>query len=125
MNFSKRLRLFMLGIGLGTIASFAMFGKGCTNTAWAPEGRVRLRMKSTLVRATPGAQQQLEALSLDLAALRANMDSFDVDFGDSRRTDDSLYYAIRGTVKGKSVSFNVAALRDYMIDSTATLLDIK
>ncbi len=125
MTFSKRLRLFMLGLGLGTIVSFAMFGKGCTNTAWTPDGRVRLRMKSTLVRATPIAHQQLEALGLDLAALRANMDSCDVDFGDSRRTDDSLYYAISGTVKGKAVSFNVAALRDYVIDSTATLLEIR
>jgi hypothetical protein len=124
MNFPRRLRLFMLGLGLGTIVSFAMFGKGCTNVGWAPDARVRLRMKSTLLKATPPAQAQLDALSLDLASLRAHMDSCDVDFSKSRRTDDSLYYALNGRVKGREVVFNVAALRDYVIDSTATLLDI-
>jgi hypothetical protein len=125
MTFSRRLKLFMLGLGLGTILSFVFFGKGCTNMAWAPEGRVRLRMKSTLTRATSTAQQQLHALSLDLASLRAQMDSCDVDFGASRRTDDSLYYAIHGRVSHKQVIFDVCALRDYTIDSTATLLSIR
>ncbi|MBL7986036.1 MAG: hypothetical protein JNM91_13610 [Flavobacteriales bacterium] len=124
MTFGKRLRLFMLGIGLGTILSFLFFGKGCTNMAWAPEGRVRLRMKSTLIHAAPAAQAQLTDLHLDLATLRAQMDSCDVDFSASRRTDDSLYYAMSGRVAGHEVAFDVAALRDYTIDSTATLLRI-
>jgi hypothetical protein len=124
MTFSRRLRLFMFGLGLGTIVSFAIFGKSCTNMAWAPDGRVRLRMKTTLLKATPAAQEQLNALAMDLAALRANMDSLDVDFGASRRTDDSLYYALNGPVNGKDVVFEVAALRDYTVDSTATLLRI-
>jgi hypothetical protein len=114
----------MLGLGLGTVLSFAIFGKSCTNTAWAPEARVRLRMKTTLVRATPQAADALQALQLDLAELRAAMDSLDVDFSKSRRTSDSLYYAMAGRVNGRTLELNVAALRDYSIDSTSTLLSV-
>lgn len=124
MTFARRLRLFMLGLGLGTVVSFIIFGKGCTNTAWAPEARVKLRMKSTLIRATPEAEDALKGLGLGLADLRAGMDGLDVDFGGSRRTDDSLYYTIGGSVKGRPVLLRIATLRDYMVDSTSTLLTI-
>ena len=125
MTFGRRLRLFMLGLGLGALVSFAIFGKGCTNTGWAPDARVRLRMRSTLVRATPSAQAALDTLRLDLAALRSAMDSFDVDFSNSRRTADSLYYELTGTMHGQPIVINVAALRDYEVDSTATLLMLR
>ncbi len=118
------MRLFMLGLGLGTIVSFMIFGKSCTNTAWAPEARVKLRMKSTLTRATPAADAALRTMELELADLRAGMDSLEVDFGASRRTSDSLYYAIGGKLKGRSILLRVAALRDYTLDSTSTLLTI-
>ncbi len=124
MNFSRRLRLFMLGLGLGTVLSFAMFGKSCTNTAWAPEARVRLRMKTTLVHATPQADEALRTLQLDLPALRAAMDSLDVDFSKSRRTSDSLYYRMSGRVNGRALELYIAALRDYAVDSTSTLLSV-
>lgn len=124
MTFGRRLRLFMLGLGLGTLASFAIFGRSCTNTAWAPDARVRLRMKTTLIRATPQAQQALDALNLDLRTLRTAMDSLDVDFSRSRRTDDSLFYELSGPVNGRAMQLRIAALRDYAIDSTSTLLMI-
>ncbi len=125
MTFSRRLRLFMLGIGLGTLLSFAIFGKSCTNMAWAPEARVRLRMETTLVRATPDADAALKALQLDLATLRANMDSLDVDFSKSRRTGDSLYYEMTGQLNGRALALSIATLRDYVIDSTSTLLSVR
>ena len=124
MTFGRRLRLFMLGLGLVTIVSFMIFGKSCTNTAWAPEARVKLRMKSTLTRATPAADAALRTMELELADLRAGMDSLEVDFGASRRTSDSLYYAIGGKLKGRSILLRVVALRDYTLDSTSTLLTI-
>lgn len=122
MTFTRRLNLFLFGIGLGTILSFVFFGKSCTNMEWAPDGRVRLRMKSTLVRATAPAQRQLDSMSVSLADLRSSMDSCDVDFGASARTDDSLYYTMTGHIGARRYTFRTAALRDYTIDSTATLL---
>jgi hypothetical protein len=125
MTFGRRLRLFMLGLGLGSALSFMIFGKSCTNMAWAPEARVQLRMKSTLVHATPQAQAAMDALHIDLAALRASMDSMDVDFSKSRRTNDSLYYELSGRVNGRPVELSIAALRDYVVDSTSTLLMVR
>lgn len=125
MTFGRRLRLFMLGLGLGTLVSFALFGKGCTNTAWAPDARVRLRMKTTLVRSTPRADAAMDLLRIDLATLRASMDSLDVDFSRSRRTEDSLYYELAGPVHGQPLELSIATLRDYVIDSTSTLLMVR
>lgn len=123
-TFGKRLRLYMIGLGLGTLLSIAIFGKGCSNMEWAPAGRVRLRMHSTLVRSTPLAQQQLASLGITLEQVRASMDSAEVDFGASTRTDDSLYYHITSTLDGRKYELVTAALRDYTVDSTATLLRV-
>lgn len=124
MDLKRRIKLFLIGLGLGSIAAYFIFGSRLTNGAWTPQERVKLRLKSTLVHATPAAQARLDMLHLDLAALRASMDSCTVDFGDSRRTDDSLFYVVKGKVGGQRLRFHVAALRNYEIDSTATLLDI-
>lgn len=124
MDLKRRLKLFIIGLGLGSIAAYFIFGPRLTNGAWTPQERVKLRMKSTLVHATPAAAGMMRSLGLDLAALRAGMDSCSVDFGDSRRTDDSLFYAIDGPMKGGPVRMVVAALRNYEVDSTATLLSI-
>lgn len=123
-TFGKRLRLYMIGLGLGTVLSIAIFGKGCSNMEWAPAGRVRLRMHSTLVRSTATAQQELGALGITLEQVRASMDSAEVDFGASKRTDDSLYYHITSTLDGRKYRLIAAALRDYTVDSTATLLHV-
>lgn len=125
MEFKRRLKLYFVGLGLGVILSFLFFGKGCSNTGWAPGPRVKKRLKTTLIRATPIAQQELEALHIDLATLRASLDSSEVDFKNSRRTDDSLYYTLTSSVGGKPVVFTVAALRDYVVDSTATLRSVR
>ena len=53
------------------------------------------------------------------------MDSLAVDFGKSRRTDDSLYYELSGPVNGRRVELSIATLRDYAIDSTSTLLMVR
>lgn len=124
MDLKRRLKLYLMGLVLGGIASYFIFGKRLTNTGWTPEARVILRLKTTLIRTTPQAQAALDAMHIDLPMMRAALDSCDVSFIHSRRTDDSLYYEISGPVGGKPVVFTVAALRDYMVDSTATVWSI-
>ena len=46
-------------------------------------------------------------------------------FTDSRRTSDSLIYAVDVTVHGKPMHLMIGALRDSDRDSTATLLWIR
>jgi hypothetical protein len=125
MTFKRRLTLFVFGIGLGSILAWAIFGRRLTNSDWLPNERVKLRLANTLTQATPKAQAMLAPLGLDLHDLRAGMDSCDVDFPDSKRSTDSLVYAVHGIVQGHAVSFMVATLRDFRTDSTATLMEIR
>lgn len=125
MDFKRRLNLYLFGLVLGGILSYLIYGKRLTNTAWMPEARVKLRLHSTLLRTTPAAQTQLDGLHLTLATLRASLDSASVSFAQSRRTKDSLYYAVSGPVDGRMIAYTVATLRDYMVDSTATLIAVR
>ena len=124
MPFKRRLFLFGIGMGLGCLLAWGIFGNRLDNTDWMPNYRVKLRLKSTLIKATPEAQAMLAPLNLHLAALRSAMDSCDIDFSDSKRSKDSLVYYVHGTVRGQQVHYMAATLRDFRTDSTATLTGI-
>lgn len=124
MTLKRRLLLFSFGIGLGCILAWAIFGSRLENTDWMPNHRVKLRLRNTLVKATPEAQAMLAPLNLDLADLRTAMDSCDIDFSDSKRSKDSLVYYVYGTVRGQQVHYMASTLRDFRTDSTATLVSI-
>lgn len=123
MTFSRRVRLFMIGLGLGTIVSWMMLGDRW-NMDWAFNGRVHKRMHNTLTKATPAALTALDAKGITLATLKDSIDRFDVGFWSTTRTPDSLYYQMRGTLAGKPLELRVSVMRDYRADSTATLLSI-
>ena len=125
MTFQRRLLLFSFGIGLGCLLAWAIYGKRLENTDWMPNHRIKIRLKSTLIKATPEAQAMLAPLHLDLADLRTAMDSCDIDFRDSKRSKDSLVYFVYGTVRGQQVHYMAATLRDFRTDSTATLVSIQ
>ena len=125
MTFKRRLLLFSFGIGLGCLLAWGIYGNRLNNTDWMPNHRVKLRLKSTLIKATPEAQAMLIPLNLDLADLRTAMDSCDIDFSDSKRSKDSLVYFVYGTVQGQKVHYMASTLRDFRTDSTATLMSIQ
>lgn len=125
MTFRRRLMLFAFGTGLGCLLAWAIYGSRLENTDWMPNHRVKLRLQSTLVKATPEADAALRQLDLNLADLRATvLDSFDIKFGDSKRSKDSLVYYVHGRVHGMDVWYMAATLRDFRTDSTATLTEI-
>lgn len=125
MTFKRRLLLFSFGIGLGCLLAWGIYGNRLNNTDWMPNHRVKLRLKSTLIKATPEAQAMLAPLNLDLADLRTAMDSCDIDFSDSKRSKDSLVYFVHGTVRGQQVHYMASTMRDFRTDSTATLVSIQ
>lgn len=126
MTFTRRLVLFGFGTGLGCLLAWAIYGKRLENTDWMPNHRVKLRLKNTLVKATPAAESQLAPLNLTLADLRnAVLDSCDINFSDSQRSKDSLVYFVYGTAGGQEVHYMVATFRDFRTDSTATLTEIR
>jgi hypothetical protein len=85
---------------------------------------VKLRLKSTLVKATPQAQATLGQLGLELSDLRTAMDSSSIKFSQSERSKDSLVYYVYGKVHGMDLWYMAATLRDFRTDSTATLTEV-
>ncbi|MCC6939813.1 MAG: hypothetical protein IT226_16480 [Flavobacteriales bacterium] len=125
MDLRRRLTLYLFGLIIGGGIAYWTYGERLTNGAWLPEAKVKSRLRSTLLATTPAVEEQLGARSLDLAAIRASMEDADVDFGASRRTDDSLIYSVTTKVNGTELHLVIGALRDFDKDTTATLLGLR
>lgn len=114
--------LFGLGLLLGCLVAWGIYGRRLENTDWMPNHRVKLRLHNTLIKATPAAEQMLAPMNITLADLRKTViDSCEINFSKSIRSKDSLVYYVQGTVQGRPVHYMVATLRDFRTDSTATL----
>ena len=125
MTFGRRLRLYGIGILLGVILSYMFLGDRLSNTAWMPKDRVRERLHSTLISTSEKAADHLKSINLTIDDVRETMQSAEILLGESTRTDDSLHYRVKSTVKGHELDMVIAALRDFDSDSTATLISIK
>ena len=125
MDLKRRLTLYLFGLIIGGGIAYWSYGERLTNGAWLPEAKVRSRLRTTLLRATPAAEQQMAAHHLDLMVLRTSMTNAHIDFGDSRRTDDSLVYAVDLSYAGKDLHLLVGTVRDFDRDSTATLMELR
>lgn len=125
MDLRRRLTLYLFGLIIGSIAAYWMYGERLTSGAWLPEARVKLRLINTLTEASPAAQAELDMRGIGMRALREALPSAEVRFSDSRRTNDSLIYAVDAVLNGSSVRLTIGALRDSDRDSTATLLGIR
>ena len=101
--------------------AYKFYGDRVTNGKWLPENKVKQRLLSTLIGSSPEADQQLAAWSTDLNAVRLSLDSATLDLGASKRTPDSIYYSMRTTVAGRNADLTIAVLRDFDLDTTATL----
>lgn len=125
MDLRRRLTLYLFGLIIGGIVAYLMYGQRITSGAWLPEAKVKLRLINTLTKTTPSAQAELDARAIDLQVLRGALPNAGVRFTDSRRTSDSLIYAVDVTVHGEPMHLTIGALRDSDRDSTATLLGIR
>lgn len=121
MTLLRRIRFYAVGLLIGGAAAYAILGDRLTNGAWTPESKVKQRLRSTLLKASPEAQEELNARNLQLSDIRSAIPTADIDFGDTERGDDTLFYAVEAVVGGTSTSMVIMALRDFDTDSTATL----
>ena len=124
MDLKRRIQLYAVGLVIGGGVAYSIYGDRITNGAWLPDAKIKQRLRSTLLKATTDADRQLAERSLQLGDLRLSMDSASVDLGDTRRTDDSIYYAVDTRLSGEDVRLTIATLRDFDRDSTATLVRI-
>lgn len=125
MDLKRRLQLYLVGLVIGGGAAYFIFGERLTNSAWTPEQKLKQRMRSTLINATPEAKARMDAWPADLALLRSSLDSANIDLGASRRTDDSIYYQVDTRVSGRAARMTIGVMRDFDKDSTATLIDLR
>ncbi|MBK9175500.1 MAG: hypothetical protein IPM46_04020 [Flavobacteriales bacterium] len=125
MDLRRRLTLYLFGLIIGGGIAYWSYGERLTSGAWLPEAKVKSRLRSTLVKATPIAQQSLDEHGITLSDLRLRMDSARIDFGASTRDDDSLIYAVSAPLNGAQLRMRVGTLRDFDRDSTATLLELR
>ena len=121
MSLQRRLTLYLIGLILGGMMAYKFCGDRVTNGKWLPENKVKQRLTSTLIQASPEADEQLAQWSTDLNAVRLSLDSASLDLGASKRTPDSIYYSMRTTVAGRNADLTIAVLRDFDLDTTATL----
>ncbi|MBK8226456.1 MAG: hypothetical protein IPK70_04705 [Flavobacteriales bacterium] len=125
MDLQRRLTLYLFGLIIGGGAAYWFYGERLTSGAWMPEAKLKQRLASTLLKATPSAQVQLDARSITLSGIRHRMDSAQIDFSASRRGPDSLIYAVSAPFNGQYLRLRISAMRDFDRDSTATLLDLR
>lgn len=121
MTLFRRIRFYAIGLLIGGAAAYAILGDRLTNGAWTPESKVKQRLRSTLLKASPKAQQELIVRNLQLADVRLAMPTADIDFGDTERGDDTIFYSVEAMLNGNSTTMVIMALRDFDTDSTATL----
>lgn len=125
MDLQRRLTLYLFGLIIGGAAAYWFYGERLTSGAWMPEAKLKQRLASTLLKAAPSAQAQLDARSITLEQIRQRMDSARIDFSASRRGPDSLIYAVSAPFNGRELQLRISAMRDFDRDSTATLLELR
>ncbi len=125
MDLKRRLQLYLVGLLIGGVAAYFFYGDRLTNAAWTPEEKIKQRLRSTLIQATPEAGLQLQERTLELADVREALDHATIDLAQTKRTTDTMYYAVDTDLDGKKVRLIVVGLRDFDRDSTATLWRIE
>lgn len=125
MDLKRRLQLYTLGLIIGGLLAYGIYGDRVLNSAWTPSAKVKQRLQSTLIAATPEVQADLVQRQLQLSDVRKALATADIDLSDSERGDDTIFYAVDAVLNGRTSRLTVMALRDFDRDSTATLWRIE
>jgi hypothetical protein len=80
MNFWKRFKFFAIGLTLGTLVVYVIFGSRDL-TSWTPQGRVLITIKQAEFKATDKAECQIACLGLERDSIaKILIKGADVDF---------------------------------------------
>lgn len=119
MAFLKRLKFYLIGVGIGSLIVFGMFGRrDDIQCSYFPEARTLKSIGEKELFASEKANCQYACAGYDSTVIKDLLVSGDVDFGKSetKKSDCNVYY-VSTENKGKSV---VAYFENC--DSTATIL---
>jgi hypothetical protein len=125
MTLGKRFRIYGIGLLIGIALSYFFMGDRLTTTAWMPKDRIKDRLGSTLIKASPAAQAELDARGIQLETVRSEMPRAEILLGDTERTEDTIFYHVKAEVNGQALDMTIAGMKDFSSDTTATLLRVQ
>ncbi len=121
MKFLRRLRLYLIGVGLGCILVVFFFRERLSVlTSWLPNERVLLRLEMTHDSTAPGAQCFIECLELDSLAFAELFVEGDVRFDLSEAQVEPKKYVVDSRYKDRLLRYTFLAS-----DSSAILSKIE
>lgn len=114
MNFKQRLLRYVLGLGIGLLLVWAMFGNRSW-LGWTPGQRLLRDMREMKLAKTEKAQCQMDCIGISDQAIKTLLVEGKVDFDQSSTRTSPKVYVIKS--KELNSSFEVS-------DSTATLVQV-
>ncbi|MCB0787427.1 MAG: hypothetical protein KDB88_07095 [Flavobacteriales bacterium] len=125
MDLRRRIQLYLIGLVIGGALAYLFYGDRLTNAGWTPKERIKLRLGTTLVKASPVAASYLRDHGMPLDSVRLAMREAEVRLKDTRRSGDSLFYEVRVPLQGRPTSMTILVFEDHRRDSTATLWSVE
>ncbi len=119
MAFLKRLKFYLIGVGIGSLIVFGMFGgRDDISCSYFPEARTLKNIGEKELAASEKANCQYACAGYDSTVIKDLLISGDVDFGKSetKKSSCNVYY-----ISAESNGKNVVAYFENC-DSTATIL---
>ena len=120
MDFKKRLRLFLLGILLGSGFVWIFLFRGRDFPAWTPEGRVLEALQNNPIKISSKAECKMKCLEISGQDILSLLKTADVIFGESNIRDKEVpEYILEGKGEdGRShkMLFRSEYLSTYLID---------
>ena len=102
MKFWRRLKIYLIGFGLGLIIVYIIFGKRDLD-AWMPQQRVLSLIDSVEISLSKKASCQLNCLGMEPAMLDELREVADVDFSESHvRKKPCPIYHLNSKYEGKN-----------------------
>ena len=119
MNFKRRLKFFLIGVGLGTILVYFFF-RDRELGSWLPDNRVKDKIAMNRVLYTEKAKCQFDCMELTKSWLLSFLGNADVDFGSSEtRKEPCPQYKLNGKIAGIESSVWLT-----VCDTTSTIMVI-
>lgn len=119
MTFKRRIKLFFIGMLLGTGVVILFFGdKLNLFTSWMPNDRVLLRLQQTELQMTPTAKCQLDCFNISRQEIDDLINEGNVNFSESKTQQEPLKYYVEHSNENLGHYFLVFEAAD----STSTII---
>lgn len=124
MNFWKRLRLYLIGFGIGILVVIVIFNQRLSLlTSWMPGQRVQDRLLLTEALYTDRSLCQLSCLGIDTADVRTAKELGDIRFRLSETHSDPKVYVLDASIKEDKYRFTFDALDSSSVLTNAECLN--